>query len=267
MIPDGIRPRRRLGQHFLIDRQKLQRLVDLAEIHGEETILEVGAGTGNLTDVLQRYASQVIAIEKDLQLVEYLRRRFQGKQGVKIVQGDVLRIELPRFDKVVSSPPYSISSRLLFTLLEKEFRSATLMFQKEFAERLVAEAGTREYGRLTIMLQRRANAELFDFVPRTAFRPMPKVDSFIVQIRAKNQTSGEYTGIFDKIVRVLFSQRRRVASTVLRHWLEKSGISAAEIPINSLNIPAKRVFQLTVEDIEKICRGLQQHRVELTRLL
>ncbi len=251
----------------MIDRQKLQRLVDLAEINGKETILEVGAGTGNLTDVLQTYASQVIAIEKDLHLVEYLRRRFQGKQGVKIVHGDVLRMELPHFDKIVSSPPYSISSRLLFNLLEKKFKSATLMFQKEFAERLVAEAGTREYGRLTIMLQRKANAELFDFIPRTAFRPIPKVDSFIVQIRAKNKTEEERTEIFDEVVRILFSQRRRKASTVLRHWLEKSGMFPTEIPIDSLNIPAKRVFELTAEDIEIICRKLQQNRVESAKLL
>ena len=117
------------------------------------------------------------------------------------------------------------------------------------------------------MLQRRANAELFDFVPRTAFRPIPKVDSFIVQIRAKNKTEEERTGIFDDVVRILFSQRRRKASTVLRHWLEKSGMFPAKIPIDSLNIPAKRVFELTAEDIEIICRNLQQNRVESAKLL
>ncbi len=264
-IPQGFKPRRRLGQHFLIDRRKLQRLVDCAEIGAEESILEVGAGTGNLTEILQRHSSHVIAIEKDSLLVEYLKRRFKGKPGVKIIEGDVLKIELPQFDKVVSSPPYGISSRLLFTLLEKRFKSATLVFQKEFAERLVAKAGTRDYGRLTVMLQSRATADLLEFVPRTAFQPSPKVDSFIVQIRKKNDTDNENTKTFHQVVRAMFSQRRRIASTVLRHWLERNGISATETIINSLDIPAKRVFELTIDDFKNISRNLQQHNtVELT---
>ena len=139
----------------------------------------------------------------------------RDEKGLLVVQGDILRVDLPSFDKVVSSPPYTISSGLLFFLLARKFRSATMTFQKEFAERLVAKPGTRDYGRLTVMLQHAASAQLFDFVPRTAFRPVPKVDSFMVQIVPKKQRPDMNRELFSRMVKALFSQRRRIAGTVI----------------------------------------------------
>lgn len=260
-IPCDFRPRRKLGQHFLVDDSILQRLVSLAEVDKRDVVLEVGAGTGNLTRVLLKSTGRVIAVEKDPILAKRLRDQLKDEKRLLVIQGDILRVDLPPFDKVVSSPPYSISSGLLFFLLAKKFRSATMTFQKEFAQRLVAKPGTRDYGRLTVMLQHAASAQLFDFVPRTAFRPVPKVDSFMVQIVPKTEWADMNRKLFSRIVKALFSQRRRVASTVVRRWLEKEGVPNAKQIADSLAVPSKRVFQLTLSEIEDICRGLDRRRV------
>lgn len=260
------KPRRRFGQHFLVDKRHLQKLVDLAEVNQGDIVLEVGAGTGNLTEILQRSAGKVIAVEKDRVLVAHLERKFEGKSNLQIVCGDVLRVDLPEFDKVVSSPPYNISSALLFALMRKRFKVASMILQKEFAQRLVARAGTKEYGRLTIMLQHRATAELFDFVPRISFRPIPKVDSFIVRI-VPRKLIVRREDLFEKLVRILFSQRRRVAETVLRRWLENQGILDAREISSSLGITSKRVFELTTEEIERISRDFRTMKKWLSLFL
>ncbi|MFH0848329.1 MAG: 16S rRNA (adenine(1518)-N(6)/adenine(1519)-N(6))-dimethyltransferase RsmA [archaeon] len=252
------KPRRKLGQNFLVDRRQLQRLVDLAEVDQRDIVLEVGAGTGNLTEILQRSAGKVIAVEKDQMLVEHLNKKFEGKSNLQIIGGDVLRIDLPPFDKVVSSPPYNISSALIFTLMQRKFKVASMILQKEFAQRLVAEVGTREYGRLTIMLQHRATAELLDFVPRTSFRPIPKIDSFMVRIVPRDIIRGK-EDLFENLVRILFSQRRRLAESVLRRWLEDEGVSGAREIAGSSGIHSKRVFELTTEEIERISESLRNH--------
>jgi len=251
---------RRWGQHFLVDPAVLQKVVDYAVLEQGETILEVGAGTGNLTTVLQQYASKVIAIEKDPALANLLRRKFHGKSNVEIVEGDVLRISLPAFDKVVSSPPYYISSKLIFLLLRRDFDSMTMTFQKEFASRLVAEPGSANYGRLTVAVQHKADVELLDFIPRRAFRPVPRVDSYIVRIVPRHETTHVDEGFLDRMVRHLFSQRKRILKGVLKRAMDPSANRSLESLVRPRALLEKRVFQLTTHELENLSNCLHTHQ-------
>lgn len=218
----GIRLSKRAGQHQVIDPTVLERMVDHAELSRDDVVLEIGAGVGNLTSLLAARAGKVIAVERDKRLARILGERFRGHSNVELLCGDALRIELPRFDKVVANLPYGISSDITFRLLEHRFKLAVLMFQREFAQRLVAEPGSDDYGRLTVNAYYRANIELLDEVPPTAFFPPPKVTSAIVRLRPRGppfKVRGEQ--VFFKVVRALFQHRRqRVRNALYRSFGE-----------------------------------------------
>jgi len=142
----GFFPKKRLGQHFTVNSDILQRLVSHASITKDDVVLEVGAGLGFLTRLLSSKCKKVIAIEVDPKIVGILRKQLHSLQNVDLIEGDILKVSLPPFNKVVSAPPYSLSSPLLFRLLERKFDWAVLIFQKEFAERLAASVGSKDYG-------------------------------------------------------------------------------------------------------------------------
>src|SRR3989442_1396718 len=149
----GIRASRGLGQHFLIDERVARRQIERASIREGETVLEVGTGLGVLARIIGTRAGRVIAIEKDRRLADALRA-LGGP--IEVVQGDALKVEWPAFDVMVSNLPYRISSPVTFRLLDRPFDRAVLMFQREFAERLIARPGTKDYSRLTVNVAHRA---------------------------------------------------------------------------------------------------------------
>jgi len=257
---------RRYGQNFLTDDTILQRIVDHAALRKDETILEVGAGTGNLTAVIRRHTNKAIAVENDHRLVGILRKRFQGDDNVEIIEGDILKVALPAFDKVVANPPYNISSKLIFLLLEKKFSSMTMVLQKEFASRLVAEAGSADYGRLTVAVNHKANVELLDFVPRTAFRPIPEVDSQIVRIVPKARIVPVNEVFLHQMMRYLFSQRRRTLRGVLRRATETIAKESLGKIIEPKDLLERRVFQLTTSEFEHLSNLLYPQRKILKQL-
>ncbi len=217
-----IRPMKRAGQHHVIDPTVLERMVDYAQLHSGEVVLEIGAGVGYLTELLARRAGDVIAVESDGRLIKVLVERLAGLSNVKILHGDALRIELPDFDKVVSNLPYQISSDITFKILEHKFDTAVLMFQKEFADRLMAASGSKNYSRLTVNVYYRANVELLDEVPPAAFYPQPKVTSRIVRLKPREPPFDVADfKFFNNVVRALFQHRRqRVRNALLRSFAE-----------------------------------------------
>ncbi len=260
--PDADRSRKskQLGQHFLVDSVVLHKIADYAKLQRNETVLEVGAGTGNLTAILEERVDKVIAIEKDPRLANSLRKKFHDKKHVEIIEGDILKVPLPPFDKVVSSPPYYISSRLTFLLLKKNFNSMTTTFQREFASRLVAEPGLPNYGRLTVAVKHRADVELLDFVPKTAFRPIPRVDSHIVRIVQRAQATCVDEVFLDRMVRYLFSQRRRTLRAVLNRAIDPKATKPLEGLVKPNALLQKRVFQLTTFELENLSNTLYPHQ-------
>jgi len=247
----GFFPKKRLGQHFAVNADMLQRLVSHASLTEDDVVLEVGAGLGFLTRILSSECKKVVAVEVDPNIVRILREQLRGLQNVDLIEGDILKVSLPPFSKVVSAPPYSISSPLLFRLLERKFDWAVLILQKEFAERLAASVGSKDYGRLTVTVYYRAEAELLDYVPRTMFYPPPDVDSMMVRLKPRDPPFHvEDETIFFELVRTLFTQRNKKVRNGLIAFLRKHEITGKEAVklADSMVYSSKRVRELAPED-------------------
>jgi 16S rRNA (adenine1518-N6/adenine1519-N6)-dimethyltransferase len=216
----GVRPDRRRGQNFLMDMGVMTRQLQAARLTPGDTVIEVGAGLGVLTWELAARARRVIAYETDQRLVDYLEVDLPGNVDLRAV--DALEDDWPPFDKMVSNVPYGISSPLLFKLLESEFALAVLLLQREFADRMVAEPRTKAYGRLTVATARLATVEALEVVPPSAFHPPPRVDSALVSITPSRNFPVRDPAVFDELLRVVFSQRRKMLKNSLggaRHRL------------------------------------------------
>lgn len=213
---------RRKGQNFLVDSGVLSRIADYAELNPADSVLEIGAGTGNLTAVLSRRAGRVHAVEVDGGLATGLRGRFDN---VEVISGDALKVELPDCNKVVSNLPYQISSKITYRLLSRPFDLAVLMYQREFAKKLIAVPGTADYGRLSMVTSHYVSAEVLEYVSRTAFRPNPQVGSAIVRLRPRPDRLDVNPESFMRMATGLFSHRRKKLGPALeamgisREWL------------------------------------------------
>ena len=247
----GVRLNSKAGQQQVIDPTFLNRMIDYAKLSSKDTVLEVGAGAGNLTMLLARYAGKVVAMERDERLIKILRKRLKNFSNVELLQGDALLLEFPEFNKVVSNLPYSISSNIMFRLLEHKFELAVLMFQREFAERLVARPGSHDYSRLTVNVHYCADVEILDEVPPTAFFPQPMVTSVIVRLRPRDPPFKVVDkNVFSNVVRSLFQHKRqRVRNALMR--------SFGEVFPNSSLPKAKRRSLID----EKIPKELSETRV------
>jgi 16S rRNA (adenine1518-N6/adenine1519-N6)-dimethyltransferase len=258
-------PKKRFGQNFLIDSELLQKLPDYASLSDPDIVLEVGAGLGFLTRLLAKKCRKVVAVEVDKHLVKILRKCLHDLQNVELIEGDVLRASIPSFNKVVSTPPYSISSPLLFWLLERNFDCAVLAFQKEFAERLNAPINSKEYSRLTVSTYYRADVELLDNMPKELFYPPPDVDSTIVRLKPRKPPfSVENEKFFSELVQTLFTQRNRKVRKGIIPFLQRQGFGREEALkiTDSLLFHDKRVRELAPEDFGAIANEITRKRHE-----
>ncbi|MGB9939223.1 16S rRNA (adenine(1518)-N(6)/adenine(1519)-N(6))-dimethyltransferase RsmA [Methanosarcina sp.] len=181
-----------------------------ADLGPEDVILEIGAGIGNLTERLARKAKKIIAVELDPALIRVLHDRFDEVENVEIIAGDALKVDFPEFDKVVSNLPYSISSEITFKLLRRKFKLGILMYQYEFAARMVSLPNCKDYSRLTVDTCYFADASILMKIPKSAFQPAPEVDSAVVKLvprPAPFEVKDE--AFFMDFVAAVFSQRRK----------------------------------------------------------
>ncbi len=210
----GVRPSESRGQNYLIDRRVAEREVEYLDIAENDRVLEVGPGFGILTSALLERTSKLTAIEIEEGAVRYLRDTFPQ---MEVVQGDFLETDPPQFDLFISNVPYSISSPLLFHLLDMKFKRAVIMVQREFAERMAAPAGDDEYSRLSVNVFYRAECKLLENVPRSRFWPEPEVDSTVVLLTPRPAPFPlRDEKHFLRLVDVLFQQRRKKIGTVLK---------------------------------------------------
>ena len=213
-------------QHFLIDEQVLSRIIEYGRLNRSDTVLEIGAGYGNMTEKLAHKAGKVIAIEVDPELASSLNQF----ENVELIIGDALEQDYPHFNKVISNLPYSISSLVTFKLLEYKFDMGILMYQHEFAERMVAEPGGKDYGRLSIAVQYRANVEILEVVPRVAFSAPPKVDSAIVRLVPRLPPyEVKDVDFFMKFITAAFSQRRKKLKNAILNSAAYLGIKDKDL--------------------------------------
>ncbi len=217
----SIKPRKKLGQSFLVDQGSIEKIADIADVQKNDVIIEIGAGIGMLTECLAKKASKIIAIELDTRLIEVLKDRLIQYENIEIHSGNVLMFDFRALAetvhqkiKVVGNIPYNISSPVLFYLLSfKEIiNSFILMMQKEFVERLVASPGSKRYGVPSVILQMFSTVEKVMNVPAAFFYPVPKVESSIMKgvFLDKPKTELHDEDYFVRVVRDSFAQRRKM---------------------------------------------------------
>jgi 16S rRNA (adenine1518-N6/adenine1519-N6)-dimethyltransferase len=250
-----IRPSRRWGQTFLLAEGLARRQVACAVKPGQR-VLEIGPGLGILTEALLDVTDQVVAVEVDPRLCKYLRRRFPD---LELIQGDAVRVPLPRFDVVVSNLPYGIASPMTFRLLRHSFQVGALMYQDEYAERLVAGPGTKTYSRLTVRVQHLARVDILERVPREKFYPVPQVDSAIVRMEprpAPYEVADE--AVFRTLVDVVFSHRRKKLENSIRaQWSRFADLGCClEGPVSGLPHGERRPEELSPEELANVANHL-----------
>lgn len=229
----GVRGNPDRDQHFLVDDRVLDRLPTYATDIGTDLshILEIGPGTGALTDRLLSVSDTVTVIERDPELAAFLRDEFVEAVAdgrLTVVEGDALDVELPPFTASISNLPYGASSQIAFRLLPRK-KPLLLMFQKEFAERMVAEAGTENYGRLSVTTQHYAAVEIVETVPKEAFSPQPRVESAIVRTTPRDpEYEVEDEAFFLRFVKAVFTQRRKTLRNAIRNTAHISQLDDPE---------------------------------------
>lgn len=261
---NNIRLDKRKGQNYLINPGILSRIVNSAELSTEDTVLEIGAGIGTLTLPLAERAKKVVAVEQDIKIADVLKKRLDDLDihNVEVIVGDATQIDFPEFNKVVSNLPYKISSPITFKLLEHDFDSAVLMYQKEFAERMVAEPGNKNYSRLSVMMHFGAKVTMLFDVPPSAFIPQPKVSSAVIKLTPDKREGACDEDTFKKTSRALFQhKRKKVANALLDsfHEIQVTDKKTAKKIVSCLdpNIISERAVNLNPEEILKISRDIR----------
>lgn len=245
----------------MIEPSIFQSMSDYVSLDQDDVTLDIGAGLGFLTRFLAEKCRSVLAVEADGRLVTVLREQLQDLPKVTIIKGNVLKVQIPEFNKVVSIPPYQISSRLLLWLFKKNIASSVLILQKEFANRLMAPVGSEDYGWLTVLTYYNTECERLDFVPKWVFYPQPEVDSTIVRLKPRKHSPFEVTNeaLFTKLVQSIFAQRNRKVRNAIRPFLkgvlartdEDAGTIAQRLPHCS-----ERVRQLVPEDFGALSNAI-----------
>ena len=253
-------PNKRLAQHFIVNEKIIQRIIAEANLQKTDIVLEIGAGTGFLTRELLKHSS-VIAVEKDAALAELLKAELP-QEKLQVVCADFLEANLPKFNKIIAFPPYSISSEIIYKLFELEFDSAFLVFQKEFVGKLTAFPGFWEYNAITVLAQYYFELKVICHVGKNSFFPRPKSDSVLLKLetkkmhgKAKNEESFQ---IFVKTIFRFGNKNLRNALRLSHQFLEKSIKSKKNYleKIEKIEEGEKKVNLLEVEEIVKVFNDL-----------
>ena len=266
----NIRPNRKLGQNFLTDPSTAEMIVKRSNIHPEDVVLEIGAGLGALTVVLAKTAKKVYAVEIDRWILPLLKAVLHSHaiENATIVEKNFLWIDLPKIAKnenckitVIGNLPYNISSQILIRLIT--FRHVLgrciLMFQKELAQRISSQPGSKDYGRISVMLQYCAEIRSLANVNATVFYPKPRVDSEVIEVIFKDASKlyAENEAILYQVIKAAFSKRRKTLKNAL------TGSDLFKNAKKTLNIletvgidPIRRAETLTIEEFVKLSNAV-----------
>lgn len=265
--------KKRLGQNFLVDQNTLQIIINSLKLNKEDCILEIGTGIGTLTSALSLLVKQVISVEKDKKLAPLLKESLSSSDNIEIIFEDVMKFDLVNFfgqkrkkggkiEKIVGNLPYYISISLIRQILElnRYLRLAVFLVQKEVGERLMAQAGNKNYGILSLVAQYYSKPQKVHTVPSTVFYPQPKVSSMIIKldIYKKPQVQVGNEKLFFNIVRASFQQRRKRLINSLSNYF-KEVLTKAEIEniLTETSIDKNRRGEtLTLEEFAKLSMAM-----------
>ncbi len=252
-----IKPKKSLGQNFLKDKKTLSKIIDIGNISNQDIILEIGPGSGNLTKkIIEKKPKEIYLVEKDKNLTDLLKKNFGTK--VKIINKDILDcIDNFRFDvplKVFGNLPYNISTKILTSFLkieelDKFFKKFIFIFQKEVAERIIAEENTKNYGRLSIITSWKMNkSKVIDISP-DYFYPVPKVWSSLITLSPKSnfEKINKHKNL-EHITNIFFHQRRKMIrkpmQLLFKNYKEVSNKLNLDLKLRPQNIPVKKYIEI-----------------------
>ena len=255
-----IKVKKSLGQNFLTDKNVIKSIVDIGIIEDNDVILEVGPGTGNLTEfIFKKNPKQIYAIEKDYNLVNFLNEKFEGK--IKIINEDILNFKINNISNekfiIYGNLPYNISTQILTQWIvdQQQFGSIKkliLMFQKEVANRIIAKTNSKNYGRLSIIANWRLDVKKEFDISSNSFFPKPKVDSTLLSFIPKRK----YYNInnpenLEKITRIFFNQRRKMIKNPLKQIFKNPDIVVEklnlDVNLRPQNLSPLNYFEITKE--------------------
>ncbi|MFA5683053.1 MAG: 16S rRNA (adenine(1518)-N(6)/adenine(1519)-N(6))-dimethyltransferase RsmA [Lysobacteraceae bacterium] len=251
------RTKKALGQHFLHDRQVVERILRAIDPRPGQRIVEIGPGAGALTFPLLQRHGELTAIEFDRDLIAPLTEAAARHGALHIIHADALSVDFTALAagtplRVVGNLPYNISSPILFHLLDHADAIADMhfMLQKEVVDRMAAAPGSKVYGRLSVMLQAACEVQALFDVPPAAFRPPPKVDSAVVRLRPRGDPGIADAVLFAGLVKQAFSQRRKTLRNTLHGLCGEAELRACGID------PSARAETLAVDDFRRLTRHL-----------
>ena len=249
-----VKAKKSLGQNFLIDKNILKKIVEVGNINSNDKVLEIGPGTGNLTEyIVKANPKTIIVVEKDFNLTKLLKNKFKKK--VKIINDDILKITEDFYNEkfiIYGNLPYNISTQILaFWCLSKKIKvkKLILMFQKEVADRIVAKVNTKNYSRITILSNWKFNIKkLFDINPE-CFSPRPKIKSSLLEFTPKkNIVDIKYPKNIEKITNIFFSQRRKMVKKnfmkLFKNFNEVSKLVNIRLTDRPQNIPIEKFLEI-----------------------
>ena len=260
----GFKFSKNLGQNFLMDKNIIDKIIEGTEINAEDTVIEIGPGIGVITQEAANRAKKVIAVEIDKSLIPILEETLAEHDNIKIINEDILKLDLNKIIdeenaesvKIIGNLPYYITTPIIMKILNDEVKakSITVMMQKEVAERIKAEPGTKTYGAISVAVQYSCLVKKIADVPRTVFVPQPNVDSTVLKLipRGKGAVEVQDKKLFFECIKAGFGQRRKTLSNSLQTIRGTS----KETIIDSLNAagiePTRRAETLTLEEFGKL---------------
>ncbi|ANS77330.1 16S rRNA methyltransferase [Paenibacillus yonginensis] len=270
----GFSFKKSLGQNFLIDQNILGKIVGAADLDSSKGALEIGPGIGALTEKLADAASKVVAVEIDQRLLPILGEVLQPFSHVKVVHGDVLKLDLQQLFQeefkevsgvsVVANLPYYVTTPILMKLLEERLplENIVVMIQKEVAERMAASPGGKDYGSLSIAVQYFSEPELVCVVPHTVFIPQPNVDSAVIRLKVRQERPVEVAdeAFFFEVVQSSFAQRRKtIANNLKSRFFAKEDRTELERLLELAEIePVRRAETLSIEEFASLSNVLYE---------
>ena len=273
MAKHGVTFNKGLGQNFLVDPEVCPAMAEAAELDENTCVIEIGPGVGVLTAELAKKAGKVLSFEVDNRLLPVLKETLSDFDNVEIINQDILKADLKAIIEekckgmeiaVCANLPYYITSPIIMLFLESRLpvKSITVMVQKEAADRLCAEVGSRDGGAVTVAVSYFAKSEQLFFVPRESFLPPPKVNSEVIRlkIREKPPVEIEDEAFFFRVVKAAFSQRRKTAENSISSGLSTDKVRVAEAILEAGLEKTIRAEKLTMENFADLARILKQEK-------
>jgi 16S rRNA (adenine1518-N6/adenine1519-N6)-dimethyltransferase len=252
----NIKPKKRLGQNFVVCNSLISKMVDSANIGSDDIVLEVGAGLGFLTRKIAERARKVIAVEIDAKLVNILKSLLKDFENINIIHADVLKLNINNVDKIVSNVPFNISSPLLFKMAQEiSFKLAVLTLQKEFVDRMLAQPGSKDYGRLSVTSNFFFQVDFLGNVSRRCFYPQPEVDISLIRLIPKNTfLKNNLILFFLDFVRIIFTCKNKKLKNALDVYFRFKNVSEKMHNDIMCKIPfmEKRVIELDINELYMI---------------